>query len=92
MDPKVGTVHTIAPKIQHWMGRPKGTIDGKESHQAEELDPNLEAREIGQIDGWQASKYQGVRLNHKIQPQQNLAEVNEELKQGKVSRKREKIE
>lgn len=52
MDPKVGTVHTLAPKIQHWMGRPKGTIDGKESHQAKELDPNLEAREIGQIDGW----------------------------------------
>ena len=74
------------------MGRPKGTIDGKESYQAEGLDANVEAREIGQIDRWQVGKHQGVRLNHEIQHQQNFAEVNEELKQGKGSRKRETIE
>ena len=71
------------------MGRSKGSTDAKESHQDEEFGTNLARRAIGQLDRWQASKYQRVRLNYEIKSKQNLAEINKELK---VSREREKIE
>jgi hypothetical protein len=70
------------------MDKSKGSTDAKEDHKDKESGTNSTRRATGQPGRWQASKYQRVRLDYKIKSEQNLAEINEELK---VSREREEI-